>query len=218
MAERGAAVTGGLLNAELLVPLTGELVRLEPLSEEHEADLWQAAQDTDWTWMPVDAGASPEAFRRWFEAELARASAGGEAPFATVWRESRRAVGATHYLEIRREHRRLEIGGTWLTRRVWGSGANVEAKLLLLEHAFMLGYQRVEFKAHPGNLRSRRALEALPARFEGVLRKHLVVRGGQPRDSAYYSVIDDEWPAVRANLERRLKAHLKGEVGQDARR
>jgi RimJ/RimL family protein N-acetyltransferase len=73
---------------------------------------------------------------------------------------------------------------------------------------FALGYQRVEFKAHPDNLRSRRALEALPAQFEGILRKHLLVRGGQPRDSAYYSVIDDQWPTVKANLERRLRAKI----------
>lgn len=197
-------------NAELLVPLNGALVRLEPLGPEHEADLWPAAELSDWTWMPVDAGASREAFDRWFAAELARAAAGSEAPFATIWRESGRAVGATHYLEIRREHRRLEIGGTWLARPYWGRGANVEAKLLLLEHAFASGYQRVEFKADPDNLRSRGALAALPAQFEGVLRKHLIVRDGRPRDSAFYSVVDDDWPVVRANLERRLQAHREG--------
>jgi RimJ/RimL family protein N-acetyltransferase len=69
-------------------------------------------------------------------------------------------------------------------------------------------YQRVEFKAHPDNLRSRQALEALPAQVEGILRKHLIVRGGQPRDSAYYSVLDDEWPGVKVNLERRLRAKV----------
>ena len=192
-------------SAALLVPLTGTLVDLEPLTREHESDLWDAARDGDWSLMPMDAGESPAAFRRWLAIELERTRAGSAAPFAIVWCENGRAIGATHYHEIRPEHRRLEIGGTWTARTFWRSGANIEGKLLLLEHAFALGFQRVEFKAHPDNLRSRKALEALPAQFEGILRKHLVVRDGQARDSAYYSVVDDEWPAVRANLERRLE-------------
>jgi RimJ/RimL family protein N-acetyltransferase len=149
-----------------------------------------AAQDCDWSLMPLDAGASRADFRRWLALELERARAGSTAPFAIVWRESGRAIGATHYHEMRLEHRRLEIGGTWVARAFWRSGANLEAKLLLLEHAFGLGYQRVEFKAHPDNARSREALEALPARFEGILRKHLIVRDGQSRDSAHYSIVD----------------------------
>ena len=156
--------------------------------------------------MPLDASASRRDLDRWLNSELERAAAGTMAPFVTVWRAGDRPIGATHCHEIRPEHRRLEIGGTWLARSFWGSGANVETKLLLLDHVFALGYQRVEFKAHPENLRSRRALEALPAQFEGILRKHLVVRDGQPRDSAYYSVLDNEWPAVKANLKRRLRA------------
>ena len=155
--------------------------------------------------MPLDAGASRRDFDGWLASELDLAAAGRTAPFVTVWREEDRPIGATRCHEIRPEYRRLEIGGTWLTRRFWGSGANIETKLLLLGHVFALGYQRVEFKTHPENLRSRRALEALPAQFEGVLRKHLLVRGSQPRDSAYYSVVDDEWPGVKANLERRLR-------------
>jgi RimJ/RimL family protein N-acetyltransferase len=192
--------------AQLLVPLTGTLVRLEPLTREHEPHLWHAARDSDWSLMPLDAGASRADFRRWLAGELERAAAGTMAPFVTVWRESDRPIGGTHCHEIRPEHRRLEIGGTWLARSSWGSGANIEGKLLLLEHAFALGYRRVEFKTHPDNLRSRHALEALPAQFEGILRKHVVVRGSQPRDSAYYSIVDDEWPTVKANLERRFSA------------
>jgi N-acetyltransferase len=91
---------------------------------------------------------------------------------------------------------------------VWGSGINVESKLLLLGHAFeRVGCQRVEFKTDARNQRSRGALQALGAQFEGVLRKHMVIRDRAPRDSAYYSVIDDEWPEVKALLERRLRAH-----------
>ena len=84
---------------------------------------------------------------------------------------------------------------------------NPEAKLLMLGRAFDLGFRRVEFKADAQNVRSRRALEALPAQFEGVFRRHMLVRGDRRRDSAYYSVIDDDWPQVRANLERRLARH-----------
>jgi RimJ/RimL family protein N-acetyltransferase len=106
-----------------------------------------------------------------------------------------------------REARATEIGWTWVIPQLWGSGVNIEAKLLMLEHAFeRLGAARVEFKTEATNERSRAALAALPAQFEGIFRHHLWVRGGEWRDSAYYSVLEEEWPEVRANLERRLAA------------
>ena len=191
---------------KLWVPLSGAIVRLEPLAAEHEKGLRAAAGENDWTWMTFDAGASPDAFRRWFGALREAAEARATAPLVTIRRTDGRVLGSTLWLELRPEHRRVEIGGTWLACSAWGTGANVEAKLLQLEHAFSLGYQRIEFKTHPDNARSRRALEALPAQFEGILRKHVVIRDGQPRDSAYYSVVDDDWPDVRANLDRRLQA------------
>lgn len=190
----------------LWVPLRGSIVHLLPLTAEHHAGLWDAAQDTDWTWMPLDAGASPEAFARWLARMHDGAAARELAPFTTVRAADGRIIGSTQIHDLRPEYRRFEIGGTWLARSAWRTGANIEAKLLQLEHAFSLGYQRVEFKTHPDNARSRGALAALPAQFEGILRKHLVIRHAEPRDSAYYSVIDDEWPEVRANLERRLQA------------
>src|SRR5215211_4549962 len=101
------------------------------------------------------------------------------------------------------ENRRVEIGHTWLARSHWRTGANVEAKLLMLEHAFgPMGMRRVEFKTDALNERSRRALAALPAQFEGVHRQHMLVRDGENRDSAWYRVLDSEWPAVRENLRR----------------
>ena len=124
-----------------------------------------------------------------------------------VERGGGKAIGSTRYLTLRPEHRGLEIGWTWNASSAWGTGANAEAKLLLLRHAFeTLGCMRVEFKTDALNERSRAALEALPARFEGIFRKHMLVRDGALRDSAYYAITDDEWPAVRANLERRLQA------------
>ena len=105
------------------------------------------------------------------------------------------------------EHRTLEIGWTWLTPTAWGTGANAEAKLLQLEHAFeTLGYRRVEFKTDALNERARPALAALPAQFEGIFRKHMLVRDGVSRDSAWYSVVDDEWPEVRESLRARVAA------------
>ena len=115
-------------------------------------------------------------------------------------------VGHTSYMSVRPADRVLEIGNTWLAPASWGSGANTEAKLLLMQHAFEdEGYLRVEFKTDALNERSRAALAALPAEFEGVFRKHMLVRGGERRDSAWYAVIDDDWPAVKEALRARLR-------------
>jgi N-acetyltransferase len=194
--------------------LEGRLVVVEPLSGAHAEGLRLAAADPAiWRWMTV-AAHEPEGFERWLDAALAAAEEGTEAPFAILLRESGEPVGSTRFLTLRPEHRGLEIGWTWHARRVWGTGVNVEAKLLLLAHAFeTLGCMRVEFKTDARNERSRAALEALPARFEGIFAKHMLVRGGEVRDSAYYAITDDDWPAVRANLERRLAAApLPGDV------
>jgi N-acetyltransferase len=185
--------------------LEGRVVRLEPLARHHEQNLFEAAQDERiWRWMPYDASASPEKFHAWLEDALAASESGTEAAFATVDAGTGDPVGSTRYLALRPEHRVLEIGWTWLAPAYWQTGANVEAKMLMLEHAFEnLGSLRVELKTDSRNERSRAALAALPAQFEGIFRKHMLVRGGQRRDSAYYSIIDDEWPEVRENLERR---------------
>ena len=120
-----------------------------------------------------------------------------------------RVVGSSRFATLRPEHRGAEIGWTWVIRELWGSGVNIEAKLLMLEHGFeTLGLERIEFKTEATNERSRAALAALPARFEGVFRHHLWVRDGEWRDSAYFSVLEEEWADVRANLERRLARHL----------
>jgi RimJ/RimL family protein N-acetyltransferase len=184
--------------------LEGELVRLEPLSSAHEDDLWEASRDPrTWRWLSVVQPQTRADWRAWLDDALAS----DDLAFATVLRETARAVGSTRFLAFRPEHRVVEIGWTWLAPAAWGTGANVEAKLLMLEHAFeRLGCRRVELKTDALNERSRAAMAALPARFEGVHRKHMLVRGGESRDSAWYSVLDDEWPAVRENLQRRLSS------------
>jgi N-acetyltransferase len=186
--------------------MEGKIVRLEPLANRHEQELFEAAQDERvWRWMPHDPSGSRESFRAWLEGALAASSAGTEAAFATVDVATGEPVGSTRYLALRPEHRGLEIGWTWLAPTRWQTGANVEAKLLMLEHAFeRLGCLRVEFKTDSRNERSRAALAALPAQFEGIFRKHMLVRDGERRDSAYYSIVDDEWPEVRENLSRRI--------------
>ena len=187
--------------------LEGRIVVLEPLAPAHEEGLYAAAAEPEvWRWLPVPRPETRAEFRGWLEDALARSASGQEVGLATLDAATQRPIGSTRYLQLRPEHRVLEIGWTWLARPAWGTGANVEAKLLQLEHAFeRLGARRVEFKTDALNERSRAALAALPACFEGVFRKHMLVRGGENRDSAWYSVVDDDWPRVRANLQRRLQ-------------
>jgi RimJ/RimL family protein N-acetyltransferase len=183
--------------AELKVTLEGRLVVLEPLGEEHVEGLRVAAADERiWRWM----------ITRDVEAWIAAAAAGDPSrqPFAIL--RDGRVVGSTSYMSLAPEHLRLEIGNTWMDPSTWGSGCNVEAKYLLLRHAFeVVGCRRVEFKTDALNERARAALAALPAQFEGIHRKHMVVRDGERRDSAWYAVVDDDWPRVRGALERRLE-------------
>ena len=186
--------------------LEGLLVRLEPMSPAHEDGLWEASRDArTWEWLSIDQPQTREEMRAYLGAALASQAEGTEMPLVTISRSDERVVGSTRYLALRPEHRSLEIGWTWLAPDAWGTGINVEAKLLMLEHAFeRLGCLRVELKTDARNERSRGAMAALPAQFEGVHRKQMLVRGGRRRDSAWYSVLDDEWPDVRANLLRRL--------------
>jgi RimJ/RimL family protein N-acetyltransferase len=187
--------------AELAPRLEGALVVLEPLEARHEEPMRAAAADPEIWALTRDDRSRRERFDLWFRAAVE----GDDAPFATVERDTGRVIGSTRYMTLRPDHRGLEIGHTWLVREHWRSGANVEAKLLMLEHAFeRLQCVRVEFKTDERNDRSRRAMEALPARFEGVFRKHWLLPDGSWRDSAYYSILEDEWPEVKENLRQRL--------------
>ena len=190
----------------LTVVLEGEVVRLEPLALRHEEGLFRAAGDERiWRWMPYVASETRDVFHRWIEDAINRSEIGAEGAFATLDAGTGEPIGSTRYLALRPEHRGLEIGWTWLAPSYWKTGANVEAKLLMLEHAFGdLGCMRVELKTDRRNERSRGAMEALPAKFEGIFRKHMLLSEGSVRDSAYYSITDDEWPEVKTNLRRRL--------------
>ena len=182
-------------------PLVGRLARVEPLEERHREGLREAAAEDPeifryMTW--------PGDFDRWFEEALA---APGDVPFAVVGPGGE--AGSTRYLGYAPEHRRIEIGWTWLRPSAHRSGVNVEAKLLLLEHAFeRCGMQRVEFKTDARNLRVRGALLGIGCTFEGIFRKHMVLPDSI-RDSAWYAIVDDDWPTVRPMLERKIARHAQ---------
>jgi N-acetyltransferase len=184
------------------VTLTGRRVRMEPLEERHFDDLERVAyDDAVWRWTimkPIDAAS----LRAWLDVALANGEAAIEVPFATIDLDSDRAIGSSRYMTIAPEHRRLEIGWTWVGTAFQRTGANREAKMLQLSHAFeTLGAERVEFKTHARNVQSRTALLGIGATFEGVLRRHTIMPDGSHRDSAYYGVIAPEWPAVKERLE-----------------
>ncbi len=191
----------------LIVPpvtLEGRAVRLEPLAMSHapalsavaEPDIFEHSNAVLRTLQDVEAYISDA---------LEAAARGVERPFVIIEKETGSPVGSTRYLDIQRKHRTLEIGSTWLAKRVWRSRVNTECKYLLLRHAFEeLKVMRVQLKTDRRNVRSRAAIERIGGRFEGILRHHMLVRGGVVRDSAYYGFIDTEWPEVKARLEQML--------------
>jgi RimJ/RimL family protein N-acetyltransferase len=187
--------------------LEGRHARLEPLAEAHRDALFAASRFPEiWRWI-MEYPASREAFDAFFDAALAASAAGEEFAFATVDRRTGQTVGSTRFLALREADRGVEIGWTWLAPAVWRTGINVEAKLLMLGHAFeTLGCIRVELKTHASNERSRNAMTAMGAVYEGTHRHHRIVPGLGIRDTAWFSVIDPEWPGVRRRLRARLAA------------
>jgi N-acetyltransferase len=194
-------------DAERLEPVTleGRIVRLEPLSLEHVPRLAEVGLDQEiWRWTLVRPQSEAD-LRDWAASTIAARNAGTELPFATIEVATGRPIGATRYLNIVMEHRRLEIGWTWVAPAWQRTGANREAKLLMLEHAFdRLGCRRVEFKTDSNNEKSRKALLGIGAKFEGIFRNHMLMPDGRTRHTAWYSVVDEEWPNVRAGLEAML--------------
>jgi RimJ/RimL family protein N-acetyltransferase len=188
------------------VVLYGEAVRLEPLDYTHAEDLLAAGADPDiWRYMPIPQPNAVGQLRAWIDEAWQLAAAGEQIPFAILDPATDRALGSTRFLEIRRTWRTLEIGWTWLAASVQRTRVNTECKYLLLRHAFEdLGALRVQFKTDGRNEQSQRAIERIGAVKEGVLRKQRVNHDGYVRDAVYYSILDDEWPAVKARLEEML--------------
>ena len=185
--------------------LTGELVRLEPLSLEHHSALCEAGLHEEiWRLSPAQVD-SPEAMRKYVETALEEQKCGAALPFVTIENTSGKIVGSTRFGNIDAANRRAEIGWTWINPLWQRTYVNTEAKLLMLVHAFETWKCiRVEFKTDALNEKSRRAILRLGARREGIFRQHIVCASGRLRDSVYFSILDHEWRAVKENLLQKL--------------
>lgn len=189
------------------VTLTGAHVRLEPVGDQHVEDLLAAAQDDEvWAHLKWNRPGTRE------QMAAIVADAGDAAlRLAQVDVASGKAVGFTNYMDVSEAHRTLEVGGTWIGRPWWRTALNTEAKLLVLGHAFeALGANRVALKTDIRNVRSQDAIARLGARREGVLRHQYVRKDGSLRDTVLFSVIPEEWPAIRSRLRERLRAAAPG--------
>jgi RimJ/RimL family protein N-acetyltransferase len=189
------------------VTLSGEVVVLEPLTMQHAQELQEAVRDGElwklwYTPIPTPEGMEAEIQRR-----LSLQAAGSMLPFAVIERASDQAVGMTTYMNIDAKNKRVEIGSTWYRKRAQRTPLNTECKLLLLTHAFeALNCVAVEFRTSNFNLQSRRAIERLGAKLDGILRSHSQHPNGTLRDTYVYSILAAEWPAVKANLRDRLSS------------
>ena len=185
--------------------LEGAQVRLEPLTLEHHAALCEVALDPElWQWIPYRATTAEE-MRAYIQSALDAQAAGTAQPFATVERSTGRVIGSTRYMNIDATNRRREIGATWIAKPWQRTAINTEAKYLMLRHAFeTLGCVRVELKTDALNQKSRDAILRIGAKEEGTLRQHILTWTGRLRDTVYFSVLDSEWPQVKAALEAKL--------------
>jgi RimJ/RimL family protein N-acetyltransferase len=188
------------------VVLTGQYVRLEPMTEAHVAGLTAVGMDDSiWQYMPYGFIRSEDGIRQWVRALLAYAAQGTDVPFVAIHLNSGNVAGATRYMEIKTAHKGLEIGGTWYGAAYRRTPVNTECKYLLLRHAFEeLRCIRVQLKTDSRNERSQRAIERIGASREGILRNHMILPDGTIRHSVYYSILDSEWPQVKNRLEKML--------------
>jgi N-acetyltransferase len=195
------------LNIVSPVTLEGTVVRLEPLRLEHSELFWEVAKndlEDIFRWIPYSMK-TPEDFRRVIDKAFEEQERGESVVFATVERTSGRAIGSTRFMNIDRVNRRVEIGSTWIAPAWQRTAVNTEAKYLMLRHAFEVWKcMRVELKTDALNQKSRNAILRIGAKEEGILRRHLLTHTGRVRDTVYFSILDDEWPAVKAKLEARI--------------
>lgn len=189
------------------ITLEGRNVRLEPLRKEHLAGLAEVGLDPElWRWIPT-AVRTREEMAAYIETALQEQERGVSLPFALLEKTTGRAIGSTRYGNVDRTHHRVEIGWTWVARDWQRTAVNTEAKYLLLKHAFeSLGCMRVELKTDSLNARSRAAILRIGAREEGIFRNHMITESGRIRHTEYFSIIDTEWPGVKAHLEAKLNS------------
>jgi RimJ/RimL family protein N-acetyltransferase len=188
------------------VTLEGKYIRLEPLSMSHHAQLCEVGLDPAiWTWIYPPA-LTTDAMRTFIESGLKAHAAGTALPFATIEKSSGKAVGSTRFGNVDMDNRRVEIGWTWIAPKWQRTAVNTEAKYLMLRYAFEgLKCMRVELKTDALNERSRAAILRLGAKQEGIFRKHMLAANGRIRDTVYFSITDDEWPAVAAGLLSKMQ-------------
>jgi N-acetyltransferase len=188
------------------VVLEGKAVRLEPLTMEHADALFAVAQNDEmWQYLAFDTPACIDDMRRFIDIALSNAARGIDLPFAIIYLPENRVVGSTRYMEIVPHDHALEIGWTWIERDLWRTVINTETKYLLLRHAFeVLDANRVQLKTDLRNVRSQQAIARLGAQREGVLREHRIVKGNYRRSSVIFSILDREWPEVKAALEDKM--------------
>jgi RimJ/RimL family protein N-acetyltransferase len=186
------------------VTLRGEHARLEPLSHEHHAGLVEAVKDGELWMLWYTFVPKPEDMTREIDRRLGLQKAGSMLPF-TVFDAAGKIAGMTTYMNVDAANRRVEIGSTWYAKRVQRSPLNTQCKLLLLQHAFeAIDCIAVEFRTHFFNHQSRRAIERLGARQDGILRNHQIAPNGTLRDTVVFSIIATEWPTVKAHLTYQL--------------
>ena len=188
------------------VTLTGTRVRMEPLDfERHFNGLLEIGLDPDlWKWT-LGVCSTRQELREYLEEALRQQGEGSALPFATVGIDSKKILGCTRFGNIEPKHRRVEIGWTWVGKPYQRTHVNTDAKYLMLKHAFETwGCRRVELKTNVLNKPSRDAMLRIGCKEEGILRKHAISDAGVSRDTVYYSIIDDEWPGVKARLERMM--------------
>jgi RimJ/RimL family protein N-acetyltransferase len=188
------------------VTLEGRYVRLEPLTAEQTKGLAEIGLDEDlWRWIPTPVRTMEE-MSAYVQTALKEQANGSALPFALIERASGRVIGSTRYGNIDRAHYRVEIGWTWVARQWQRSSINTEAKYLLLRHAFeTLKCIRVELKTDSLNERSRAAILRIGAREEGTFRNHMITASGRIRHTVYFSILDSEWPDLKARLESKLR-------------
>jgi len=188
------------------VSLHGHHVSLVPLAHSHHDDLVEAVKDGELWTLWYTSVPPPDRVRAEIDRRLELQTQGSMLPFAVIENSTRTAVGMTTFMHIDAVNRRVEIGSTWYRKRVQRSALNTECKLLLLTHAFeQLSCIAVEFRTHFFNQQSRAAIERLGAKLDGVLRQHQILSNGSLRDTCVYSVLNREWPTVKAHLTHRLK-------------
>lgn len=187
--------------------LDGSLVRLEPLRMDHASKLYEASRDPSlWTYKPIRQPRSLMEMEQLIASVLQSQEAGACLPFTIISLDQGRPVGETRYFNFALQDHGVEIGWTWLAPSVQRTGVNTECKYLLLRHAFeAMGAIRVQLKTHHLNTNSQRAIERLGAVKEGILRNHMIMPDGSYRHSVYYSIIESEWPAIKARLQTMMQ-------------